>query len=90
MDQFNGQQDSLNDPAAMTVRVFSDARRAFAGTDTVFLERCAEDAVAALWGDTIKVRSFVPVLALREIREAVAARAAAGATPAGPDRHPAA
>lgn len=70
MDNVFGQKEAIGTADAMTVRVFSDAKRAFG--DTVappLLERYAEDAVAALWRDSIRVTTFVPVLALREIRE---------------------
>lgn len=65
----NGQQDGLTTPALMAERVLSDARRAFKGADPATLQRCTEDAVARLWHDTVKVRTFIPVLALRHIRD---------------------
>ena len=75
VEQFVSQQDSLSTPAAMTVRVLNDARRTLGEEiDETFLERCAREAVDALWSDEIRVKTFVPVLALRQIREAVDAR----------------
>lgn len=57
-------------PATMATRVLKDARRAFGDTvESAELERCAEAAVADLWRDSIKVTTFIPVLALRQIRE---------------------
>ena len=46
-----------------------------------FLELCAREAVADLWQDSIKVKTFVPVLALRQIREAVEHRRLTSARP---------
>lgn len=65
----NGQHDGLTTPSLMTERVLSDARRAFEGADPATLRRCTEQAVASLWHDTVKVRTFIPVLALRHIRD---------------------
>ena len=93
MERFTGQQESLSSPAAMTDRVLDDARRAFRDVaDAAFLERCAREAVAALWSDSIKVKSFVPLLALREIRDALEAQGVEPGTanPTTTDRHPAA
>jgi hypothetical protein len=57
-------------PATMMERVLVDARRAFGDvTDADVLERCVRDAVTGLWPDTIKVKTFVPVLALRQVRD---------------------
>ncbi len=57
-------------PATMASRVLKDARRTYGeAVDSSDLERYAEAAVADLWRDSIKVTTFVPVLALRQIRE---------------------
>ena len=72
-----GQSEHLTTPAAMTARVVSDARRAFGDVaDAPVLARYAQQAVADLWRDSIKVRSFVPVLALRQIRDMLEQREA--------------
>lgn len=65
-----GQEVALNTPTEMAARVFSDAKRAFGDrADDSWLERCANDAVADLWRDSINVTTFVPVLAMRLVRE---------------------
>ena len=70
MDGFGDQGDTLNTPAAMTARVLSGARRTWGDeVEAPVLEWCAREAVADLWRDSIKVRTFVPVLALRGIRD---------------------
>lgn len=62
-------------PAAMAKRVLKDARRTFGeDVNASDLERFATAAVADLWRDSIKVTTFVPVLALRQVREMVNGR----------------
>jgi hypothetical protein len=54
----------------MAVRVLKDARRAYGDkVEVEQLQMYAEAAVAVLWRDSIKVTTFVPVLALRLIRD---------------------
>ncbi len=66
-------------PASMATRVLKDARRAFGDdVESAELERYAEAAVADLWRDSIKVTTFIPVLALRQIREMLEHRSPAG------------
>lgn len=71
-------------PATMVSRVLKDARRTYGeAVDSSDLERYAEAAVADLWRDSIRVTTFVPVLALRQIREMLEDRSpveSAGAT----------
>ena len=75
MDAMMGQSEALSSPAAMTARVLTDAKRAFGGVaDAPVLERYASEAVADLWGDSIRVRAFVPVLALRQVRDMLEGR----------------
>jgi hypothetical protein len=64
------ERDAVPTPASMATRVLRDARRTF-GDDVSpsDLERYATAAVADLWRDSIKVTTFIPVLALRQIRE---------------------
>jgi hypothetical protein len=72
MERLYGLQQSVPNPAAMTTRVLNDAKRTYGEvTDDAFLERCASDAVAEIWGASIKVTTFVPVLAMRLVRDAV-------------------
>ena len=53
---------------AIEDRVLADARRAFAGTPEPVLEESVRRAVATLWTDDPRVTTFIPVLALREVR----------------------
>lgn len=54
----------------MAVRVLKDARRAYGDkVEAEQLQLYAEAAVADLWRDSIKVTTFVPVLAMRLIRD---------------------
>jgi hypothetical protein len=70
MDSLLGQSESVRTPAAMTARVLADAKRAFGGkADEAVLERFAKDAVDELCHGSIKVTTFVPVLAMRRVRE---------------------
>ncbi|MGH2558185.1 MAG: hypothetical protein ACRDJH_03900 [Thermomicrobiales bacterium] len=74
MDHLLGQMDGFKTSGAVVARVLVDAKRAYTGlVDEAFLERCAREAVEELWGDAIKVRSFVPVLAYRRVRDIVEA-----------------
>jgi hypothetical protein len=62
--------DTIVTPEAMTARVLSDARRAFGDrADEHVLEHYTSQAIAGLWRDSIKVTTFVPVLALRQVRD---------------------
>lgn len=72
-------QESLRTVDALTRRLVDDAKRNLRGVaDEALLEACAREAVEELWHDSIKVTSFVPVLAMRRLREMVSAREAAG------------
>lgn len=70
MEGFPGQRDASNTAATMTARVLTEAKRAFGDrADEPRLERFAREAVDDLWRESIVVTSFVPVLALRRIRD---------------------
>jgi hypothetical protein len=72
MESLLGQSESVRTPEAMTARVFADAKRAFGGlADDVILERFARDAVGELCDGSIKVTTFVPVLAIRRVRDLI-------------------
>jgi hypothetical protein len=71
MERYLGQQGGLDDPALVTERVLDEVRRTYDGFDLAFLERVTREAVADIWGDSIQVTSFVPVLAMRRVREVV-------------------
>jgi len=75
MEQLVGQAEAFRDPAAMAARVTADATRAFGAAEAATLARYAREAVAELWTDGIRVTSFVPVLALRAVRERLDAAA---------------
>lgn len=61
-----------NAPTAATVaeKVMADAQRSFASdVDATLLERQVHEIVAQLWTESTKVTTFIPVLALRDLRE---------------------
>jgi hypothetical protein len=69
-----GGNESSSDQAAMTARVVADAKRLYRDlADDTTLEQRAHQAVAEIWTGPIKVTAFVPVLALRRIREMLTA-----------------
>ena len=64
---------------SVTERVISDANKVFG--DTIAQETLADwasTAVAELWGDSIKISSFVPLLAMRKISSQAATLANKG------------
>jgi hypothetical protein len=71
-DPFGPASDS-RDATAAVATVVDDAKRLYQLADDAALEQCARQAVAELWGDSIKVTAFVPLLALRRVRETLAA-----------------
>ena len=71
MEGYLRQQPGPDDPVLVTERVLDEARRAFSNLDAAVLERVVAEAVAEVWGDSIQVTRFVPVLAMRRIRESV-------------------
>lgn len=59
----------------VALRLVTDAKRDYgADADDGFLEQCARDAVRDVWHDSVKVTTFVPVLAMRRMREIVSSR----------------
>jgi hypothetical protein len=61
------------DRDSMSDRVVADAKRLYGGlVSDVVLEQRAISATAEIWTDSIKVTHFVPVLALRRVREMLA------------------
>jgi len=71
---FQAKGESVATPEAMAERVFADACRAFNG-DPAELEPIVRTAVDELWSGDIKVKTFVPVLALRRVRDELDTRA---------------
>ncbi|HEY7033406.1 MAG TPA: hypothetical protein VH482_18845 [Thermomicrobiales bacterium] len=70
MDGLLGRSESARTPAAMTARVSADAKRAFGGlADDAILERLARVAVNELCHGSTKVTTFIPVLAMRRVRD---------------------
>ncbi len=62
------------DRALMSDQVVADAKRLYGSfVNEVVLEQRAREATAEIWTDSIKVTHFVPVLALRRVRETLAA-----------------
>jgi hypothetical protein len=56
--------------ASVADRVLTDARRSFgAEMDVVTLEKEVQDVLSGLWSDSTRVTTFIPVLALRELRD---------------------
>jgi hypothetical protein len=76
------------DRATMVECVATYAKRRYASdADEDELERWAEGAFADVWGNGVRVSTFVPVLALRKVREQVlTAMAALPASDSGADR----
>ena len=65
--------EQLPDRALMSDRVVADAKRLYGNlVNEVVLEQRAREATAEIWTDSIKVTHFVPVLALRRVRETLA------------------
>jgi hypothetical protein len=82
METLLGSADALKTPAAVRARVLSEARRAYSQVvDDSLLEDWADRAVDELWSETIKVKTFVPVLALRRIRDVVESQDSTGVGP---------
>lgn len=76
MDTLIGGTESLVSEATVTRRIVNDVKREFDGVaDERFLEHVAHLAVRELWQDSIKVTTFVPLLAMRRVRDIVDARA---------------
>ncbi|MCC6790205.1 MAG: hypothetical protein IT336_00885 [Thermomicrobiales bacterium] len=75
METLLGGQEAIRTPDAVTKRLVIDAKRNFGNvTDDALLEQAARDAVNEIWQDSIKVTTFVPVLAMRRMREIVSNR----------------
>lgn len=75
MESLLGQSDATRTPAAITARVLADAKRSFSSlADEAMLERITNVAVDEFFSNTMKVTTFVPVLALRRVRDLLALR----------------
>lgn len=72
MDTLLGSADALKTADGVRARVLSEARRTYSQhVDDSFLVDLSTRAVDELWSESIKVKSFVPVLALRRIRDVI-------------------
>lgn len=69
METFLAQQRELADPETMTERVLIEARRSFSNLSDDRLQGVVRGAVSDLWTDSVKVTSFIPVLAMRSVKE---------------------
>lgn len=70
MEGFLGLREATKSPAAMTARVAADAKRAFSSrADDVVIDTYVRQAVNEFALETVRVSTFVPVLALRRVRE---------------------
>jgi hypothetical protein len=65
--------EQVPDQVLMSDQVVADAKRLYGSlVNEVVLEQRAREATAEIWTDSIKVTHFVPVLALRRVREKLA------------------
>jgi hypothetical protein len=56
----------------LSARVYADARRTFAGeVDETRLEMEVAEVLDRLWTESTKVTAFIPVLALRDLRDRI-------------------
>lgn len=67
-------QERLTSPDTVRARVLKDAQRSLDGVAPADLERCVQAAVSNLWTEQTRVTTFIPVLALRDVREMLEAR----------------
>ena len=74
MTGYLGQQNGQDDASLVTERILEEVRRTYDGLDGIYLESVVRQAVADLWTDSIQVTTFVPVLAMRQIRDVLEAR----------------
>ncbi|MBA3417024.1 MAG: hypothetical protein H0U10_17525 [Chloroflexia bacterium] len=68
MDGLPG-QERLTSPDMVLARVLKDAQRSMGGVAPAELEQYVQVAVSNLWTEQTRVTSFIPLLALREVRE---------------------
>ena len=70
MESPRGHQQPTSTPSAIMARVVLDAKRAFSTVrDEERVERAARQAVEEFWSAKVKVTVFIPVLAIRRIRD---------------------
>jgi hypothetical protein len=72
METISFEKSALTTRDRIAERVATYARRHFHGeVDDAMLDLWAEEAVTRVWGDGVRVTTFVPMLALRDVREHV-------------------
>lgn len=72
MDLTQLRSDAQRGPVAMKARIVKDAKRSLTNPgDAIVIERYVSMVVDELYGDSIKVTTFVPVLAMRRVRDLV-------------------
>ena len=64
-------QERLTTPDMVRARVLKDAQRSLHGVARDDLENCVRVVVGNLWTEQTRVTTFIPVLALREVREMI-------------------
>lgn len=68
MDRLLSEKDSLSNWTAMAQQTLWDACRVWDSANSPVVNWYGSQAVAALWSDSIKVKTFLPVLALRRLQ----------------------
>lgn len=77
METIGRQRDAVVDPGTVTARVLADAKRVFGElADDALIERCTRQAVDDLWREPVRITTYIPVLALRGVRERIEAQRA--------------
>lgn len=72
MDQFNTAQPAAQTADTLLQKVLTDARVIFGDRATeAELDSLVKSAVHDLYGDSIRVSTFVPLLAIRQVRESL-------------------
>lgn len=78
------QTESVRTVEATRARVAREASVAYGSlNDDPFVVQCAHDAVDELWETRPSVTTFIPLLAMRRVREHVEARGGPPQVPAG-------
>jgi hypothetical protein len=70
METAISQPEAARNPAVVAARVVADAKRAYASiADEASIERFARQAVEELMTEAVRIKTYVPVLAMRRVRE---------------------
>lgn len=68
---------------SMTERMVLEARRSFANVPETELDGIVGNVVGRIWGEGLKVTTFVPVFAAQQIKHEIDARDREDSAPAG-------